>query len=321
MTQTGMRQAGIRLAKTASADPIPVVQIPATIAPPLGARRAVGAPYAGIVRDVRVVEGQAVRRGEILAVVISPTVLQTGADLQRARAQLDVTRSAANRTAKLVEAGVIAGARAEEARANLRQAGSSVAEHQRLLGLAHADGRSGTYTLRAPIAGHVSMVNVTLGQPIDNSAAPFIVDAVGQYALTAQLPQNFFGQVEPGTRISVAPDVTGTITAVGTTIDDHTRAVPVLARIGGAPGILAGRSLMATILRQPPAGAVQVPAAALVRLKDRWVVFVPRGKGFAPQPVTLVGRDAARAVITGLPLGAVVVGAGVSGLAAAYTGG
>ena len=321
MTPQGIDHAGIKLARAVAADSLPLVQIPATIAPPLGARRAVAAPYPGVVREVRVVEGQAVRSGQVLAVVISPTVLQTGADLQRARAMRDVNASTAHRTRKLVEAGVVAGAREEEATANLRQAETSVAENQRLLSLAHADARSGTYSLVAPISGHVSAMNVTLGQPIDNSAAPFVIDAAGQYALSAQLPQDMVGQVAPGMQISVGPDVTGTITAVGMTVDEQTRAVPLHARIAGAPGIIAGKSLMATVLRQPPAGAVQVPSSALVQIKQQWVVFVPRGKGFAPHRVDLIGRNSDRAVVTGLPLGTVVVGAGASELKSALTSG
>ena len=321
MDRQGMAHAGIKLAKAEPAQPIPLVSVPAMIAPPLGSRRAVAAPYPGVVREVRVVEGQPVRKGQVLAVVVSPTVMQTGADLQRARAQLDVSRSSAYRTRKLVDAGIIAGARAEEARATLRQAETTVAENRRLLGLAHADATSGTYTLVAPFAGRVSAMNVTLGQPIDNSAAPFVIDAEGAYGLTAQLPQDYAGKVHAGMQVRIPSGVTGTITAVGMTVDPDTRAVPMKARVDGAAGVMSGKSLMATVLRQPPADAVQVPADALVQIKDRCAVFVPKNGGFAPRAVQVVGRSADRAVITGLPAGAIVVGAGVSELKSALTSG
>src|SRR5690606_24505624 len=119
-------------------------------------RVAVTAPFAGVVRQSLVMEGQTVTRGQKLAVIYSREVVSLAADLARARARLDVARQAAQRTRTLAQEGVVAGARAEEADATLREAEADVGEKARLLRSAGAQAGGGLYTLTAPIAGRVT---------------------------------------------------------------------------------------------------------------------------------------------------------------------
>ena len=64
-----------------------------------------------------VVEGDSVRRGQALAVISSRDVLSLSGDLTRAGARLGVAQSNAGRLSQLDREGIIAGARADEARA------------------------------------------------------------------------------------------------------------------------------------------------------------------------------------------------------------
>src|SRR5690606_38022834 len=107
--------------------------LPGVVTPPPQGRVAVTAPFAGVVRQSLVMEGQSVAKGQRLAVVQSREVLSLGADLARARARLGVARQAATRSETLAREGVIAGARAEEAAAALREAEVEVSEKTRLL--------------------------------------------------------------------------------------------------------------------------------------------------------------------------------------------
>ncbi|WP_238542259.1 efflux RND transporter periplasmic adaptor subunit [Sphingomonas sp. PAMC 26621] len=310
----------IRTARAEPAADMPVAIVPATVQPPLGARRAVAAPFAGIVRQIYVVQGQKVRAGQPLAVVMSREVLQTGAELARARARAQLAGSTAARTAALARAGVIAEARSEEANSAAYEARTVATENARILALGGADGRSGTYTLRAPIAGTVSSIAIQAGGTLDGMAAPFVIDASGQYALTAQLPERYAGQVRTGMRIAVAPNVSGKIVAVGTTVDPATRSLSIGATIPGGPGIVLGRALSATVLAPPPAGAVQVPAGAVTSYKGRWFVFVVTPRGYVPREVRIAGRNAQRAVIaSGLDRGETVATTGVTELKSLVT--
>jgi cobalt-zinc-cadmium efflux system membrane fusion protein len=98
---------------------------------------------------------------------------------------------------------------------------------------------------------------------------------------------------------------------VGREVDAHSRTVPVrilVANAGGSlkPGMFATASIGTGGDGQK---VVAVPATALQRMDDRWVVFLPRGKGrFEMRPVER-GRDLGGevAVLGGLAPGERVV--------------
>jgi membrane fusion protein, heavy metal efflux system len=312
------QQIGIRTAAVQPAGSVPIATLPAVVVPPPGARVAVSAPFAGVIQQNYAVAGQSVRQGETLATVFSREVLEMGAELSRARAREGVARSAASRADQLVKEGIIAGARAEEARAALREAEADVASRSRLLSLAHADASTGLYTLRAPIAGRVSSAGITTGSAIDGKAAPFVIDAAQRFAIEAQLPERFVGQVRPGDRIALPGGGIGTVTAVGATIDPQTRAAVLKANVPALPGLVSGKSISVGLLARSVTGAVSVPAAAVVRVGGQPMVFSETKTGFAMQPVTLVasGGGGGNAVVTGVPAAARVAVAGVSELKA-----
>ncbi len=316
VTAAQRQQLGIRTAVAQPAGAVPMATLPAMVVPPPGARVAVSAPFAGVIRQSYAVAGQTVRQGEPLATVFSRDVLEIGAELSRARAREGVARSAAARTDQLVKEGIVAGARAEEARAAQREAEADVASRSRLLALAHADAATGIYTLRAPIAGRVSSANATIGGAIDGMAAPFVIDAADRFAISAQLPERFVGQVHAGDRITLPGGGIGTVTSVGATIDPQTRAAVLKASVPALPGLVAGRAISVGLMARPVAGAVTVPAAAVVRVGGQPMVFRETAGGFAMRPVTLVATGAGNTVVTGLPAGTRIAVAGVSELQA-----
>jgi cobalt-zinc-cadmium efflux system membrane fusion protein len=311
------RQAlGIRTGVAHAAKGAPIAQLPATIAPPPGARIAVSAPFAGVIRQSHAVSGQAVRQGEVLATVFSREVLEMGAELARARARRGAAQSAAARTDQLVKEGIAAGARAEEARAALHEADADVVSRSRLLAMAHADAATGVYTLRAPIAGRVSSANAPIGSAIDGMAAPFVIDAARRFAVEAQLPERLVGQVRVGDAIVLPGGITGRVTSVGVTIDPVTRSALLKASVPAAPGLVAGRAISVGLMGPARADTVTIPASALARIGPRTMVFTEAPGGFALHPVTLVSADGAAALVTGLADGARVAVSGVSELKA-----
>lgn len=310
------RQLGIRTAQAAPAIAGPIASLPATVVPPPGARVAVSAPFAGVIRQSFAVAGQTVARGEALATVFSREVLEMGAELSRARARSGVARSAAARAELLVSEGIAAGARSEEARAALREAEVDVSARARLLALANANPATGIYTLRAPIAGRISAGNIQIGGAIDGLAAPFVIDSARRYAIEAQLPVRLVGVVRAGDRIVLPGGAIGTVTSVGVTIDPQTRSAVLKASVPAAPGLIAGQAITVELLGSGVAGAVTVPATAIVRMAGRTMVFLDGPGGFRVVPVSRVSGSSATAVITGVPAGARVAVTGVSELKA-----
>ena len=154
-----IKKLGIRIVAARAADAVPLGTVPAMVNLPPEARVAVAAPFDGAIIRLFVVEGQAVAKGAALASVRAREPVQIGADLARARAQLGLAQANARRLNQLTSEGIIAGARADEANAALHEAQINISENQRILSQAGAGG-SGQMTLRAPIGGRVSAINV-----------------------------------------------------------------------------------------------------------------------------------------------------------------
>ncbi len=303
-----------------AAGEMPLGTVPATVTLPPAARVAVTAPFSGAVRKVHVIEGQEVRAGELLATIVSREALALAADRARADAELALARANAARIGQLAREGVVAGARADEAQAQLRKAEVDRAEADRILarGGASADGM---VRLVAPITGRVSRVAVETGAPLDGMTAPFVIDAADAYALELQLPARLAGTVRPGMAVVLPDGARGTILSVAPGLDPATRSVKAIARIGAVPGLVAGRSLSVTILGRAGDGAVTVPSAAVARREGQEIVFVRSGDGFRPVPVETGGSVAGQTLILrGLAAGTPVAISNIPELVAGAAG-
>jgi len=303
---------------------VPLGSVPGTISLPPEARVAVTAPFAGAVVRVYVIEGQEVMRGAPLGLVRAAEPVAIGGDLARARSAAALAEARAKRLAQLADEGIIAEARADEARAELEQARASVAQFARMASLGGV-GADGTMTLRAPIAGRVAHVGVETGGGVDTLTAPFVVEAAGAYQIELQLPERLAQAVRPGMAVEIAlggegaKPVGGQIIAVAPSLDPATRSVMARASIGGAPGVIAGRTVTDTILGQ--GRGIAVPDRAVTRIGDKDHVFVRAaksgGKAWEPRAVTVAARSGGLAVISsGLAAGEVVAASSVAELKA-----
>ena len=324
ITPEQLKALGIKTEAAVVADAIPLGTVPAIVSLPPEARVAVTAPFSGAIIRMYVVEGQEVARGTPLALVKVRETLQIGSDLARGRAELALAQSNANRLNQLAREGIIAGARADEANAALRVARVTVAENQKILAQAGASA-SGQMTLRAPIGGRVSTVNVQTGGPVDGTTAPFVIDNTSSYMLDIQLPERLAKSVKPGMSVNVTiprtenpsevSQVGGNILSVSPTLDPMTRSVMAKARIGAAPGMVAGKSLMVTINGNGDQTGVSVPASAVTHIGEKDYVFVLSGKRFEQREVVLVATADGKAVLsTGLKAGEKVATTGIAEL-------
>ncbi|KEO89105.1 hypothetical protein EH31_13795 [Erythrobacter longus] len=314
----------IETASAREADEAPIASVPGTITLPPEARVAVTAQFPGAAVRVYVIEGQAVRRGQRLALVRAAEPVQIRGELARAQSAVGLAEARAKRLTQLAAEGIIAAARADEANAELAQARASLAEQRRLVSLAGA-GPDGTMTLTTPISGRVAHVGVVTGGQVDGMEAPFVIEAEGAYQVELQLPERQAKRVRPGMQVEIMVPtgsdepiaVGGQILAVSPSIDPATRSVLARASIGSAPGIVAGRNVRVTIKVSAPEDGVVVPSSALTKIAGEDHVFVRDGKAYKPRSVTVVATSGAEAVISeGLKAGEVVAASSIAELKA-----
>lgn len=301
LTAQQRNQLGIAVAPAEAAATMPVGTVPGVVSLPPDARVAVTTPYAGTVLKVLVIQGQAVRQGEPLAIVRAAEAVQYGAALARSQAELPVVAANAARLGQLSREGIIAPARADEARAALRAAQATLAENNRLLALGGA-GRDGTITLRAPISGRVATVSVETGGAIGNGAAPFIVENATRLRLDLQIPERLAAQVRPGMAITVVQDgrmAQGTVLSITGSLDPLTRSISAKGSLAADSQLVPGKGVMVTIAGPGGTGGVSLPAAAVTHGNGGDQVFVRTAKGFRPAKVTVAGQVGDRAFLSG----------------------
>jgi cobalt-zinc-cadmium efflux system membrane fusion protein len=310
------RQLGIQLAPAVQSPEAPLATLPAIIAPPPNARVAVAASLPGVVMRTLVVEGQSVRRGQPLATIASRDVLSLSADLSRASARLGVAQSNAGRLSQLDREGIIAGARAAEARAIAAEARADVSEKSRILQLVNGHGATGTYTLVSPISGRVTSANIQAGSPVDGTTAPYVIDAVDRYEIQAQLPERLVKMVRPGMSVRLGA-LRGVVTAVGSTIDPATRSATLKASLPAGSTLVSGGTGSISLFGPAPTGAVTVPAKAVTSLDGRDVVFAASSGGYSVRKVVAGPADNGMVVLlSGVRAGERIVISGTSALKA-----
>jgi len=316
LTAEQLKRMGVATEVALPAASVDLGTVPGVVTLPPEARVAVTAPFGGSVLRLFVVNGQAVAQGQPLAVIRSIEPVQFGAALARGQAQLAVAQANAARTGQLAREGIIAGARADEANAVLREAQVAVSENRRILAQTGASS-SGEMTLRAPISGRISTVSVQTGGPVDGLTAPFVIENTANFMVDLQIPERLVSEVHPGMQIELpgvgGQMVRGGIVSVGSSLDPATRSIIAKARIGSDVGQVSGKSVMVTLKGSRIVTGVSVPAAAVSQMAGQDVVFVAGRTGVSVRPVTVAGRSGERVTLTsGLDAGERVA---ISGLA------
>lgn len=318
----------IKTVEAEAVSSIPIGSVPGTVTLPPEARVAVTAPFPGAAVRVFVIEGQVVGRGAPLALVRAAEPVQIRGELVRAQSEVTLAEARAARLGQLAGEGIIAQARADEARAAMAQARASLAEQRRLAALGGV-GADGTMTLRAPITGRVAHVGPNTGGPVDGTDAPFVIEAEGAYQVELQLPERLARVVRPGMGVEIslpatdgaeAPPVAGQVLAVSPSIDPVTRSVMARASIAAAPGIVAGRNVTVTIKGSQGSGGVAIPARSVIKIGGADHVFVAAGKSYKQRKVTVAATSGGQAVIAeGLKAGEIVAASSIAELKAMST--
>jgi len=304
------RALGIRTAPLKAAAARSAASAPGVFTPRPQAREIVAPPFAGLVSKVLVLEGQAVRAGQPLAELISREAAAAAADRSAAAADLKLAQSEHARAAKLVQEGIVAGSRLEQAQARLEAARGLAASRSSAGAGAAASGR---YVLRAPFAGRVASVSAAPGQGLQALEAAFVIDRDGPIQVQANLPAALAGQVRVGDPARVE-GANAKVVAIGSAIDPKTRAISLRVEMAAQPGFIPGRSTVVEVL-SPGQGLLDAPRSALARVGGRPAVFVVVGETFKPTPVEVVSVAGDRAVLRGpLKAGASVAVVGVSEL-------
>ncbi|MBR0345286.1 MAG: efflux RND transporter periplasmic adaptor subunit, partial [Rudaea sp.] len=153
----------------------------------------------------------------------------------------------------------------------------------RLTAIGGASGKGGarTVTVSAPIAASVVMLTVAPGQFVnDPNAAMMSLSNVDSVLVTANVPENQVGQVQPGQSVDIAlpalpNDVLhGTVQSVDNVLSADTRRQKARIVFANADGKLKPNMYATATFLLPQAAQVFVPQSAVLMNNDSTSVFV-----------------------------------------------
>ncbi|GAB4017890.1 hypothetical protein GCM10028808_50680 [Spirosoma migulaei] len=270
----------------------------------------VSAPMGGFVRSAQLVEGDFVRKGQVLAVLEHPDYVKLQQEYLQAKAKNRFERQELDRQTELVREEVGARRKLQQSTAEFETTTALLSSLEAQLSQLHIpleslrNGKiSRTIPLLAPISGYVDKVNLRLGQYVGTTDA--LIEIVGKEHLYLELRvfENDIRHVREGqlVRFTVPQQQTGNMQArvirVGQSFDAQTKTVLVHADLvaGKHDRLFAGSYVRATILAAPRQ-VVALPEDALIKEGNR--VFVYIRKANSPAGTYQFGMLPVRAGIT-----------------------
>ena len=260
----------------------------------------VGTPITARALRVLAAPGDSVRAGQVLVELQSPELGRSHADLATANSRVELARRVLARKRDLAAERIVPEREVQEAESQFAVAEAEAQAANAALRSLGAAGDTGGdpshFSLRAPIAGIVVERAVALGQMIEPSKPAFEIAELSTLWLVVHAFEREAVRVKVGAPARVTLPAmpgrtfTGTVRLVGRQVDVESRTVPVRLDMPNPDRTLRpGMAGMAAIVLSETAGRIiTVPVAALQRMADRWVVFIP--KGASTFEVRTVGR-------------------------------
>ncbi|HKL27146.1 MAG TPA: efflux RND transporter periplasmic adaptor subunit [Desulfuromonadales bacterium] len=261
---------------------------------------------AGLVETIPFSEGEQVKAGQIL-LRLEDSVLQ--AELDRARASLQLSRANFQRAKVLLADDAISEREKDEAYAKwqLDQANVRLAEAN----LAKT-------VIRAPFTGRLGLRNVSPGAYLRPGEPIVNLDAIDPIKVDFSIPEGFARQVQVGQTVQVTVDAVpgvsfpGQVMAIAPQLETAGRSLLVRARLENDEKILSpGMFARIALVLEQRSAALMVPEEALIAQGEQQLVYkVVDGKVVAA-PVSLGIREKGRVEIReGLDAGDTVITAG-----------
>lgn len=305
LTAEQIKTAGIVLAR-----PIPSGQgaltLPATIEGDPQGTQVVSAAIGGRVVALNRNLGQAVAKGQALAVIESREAATLHAEIEAARERLSLAESNLQREQRLFDQRVSPEQDLIAARTGAAEARIALRLAQEQASAAGAGG--GTFnriSIVAPIDGQVVDRTVVLGQTVAADAELFRIADLSKVAVTLALSPADASKVLPGSSIEIVSGnrkSTARVDFVSPILDEATRLVRVIALVDNSSGIWrVGEPVTASIMLTGSGdrkNAVLVPSSAIQTMEGKTTVFVRTDHGFKATAVTVGEPNGDNVVIT-----------------------
>lgn len=250
--------------------------------------------------DIKVIEGDEVRKGQILAYISHPDIIKIQTEFLTASNQLKFQEKEYSRQQKLYEAGVGSGETFQKAEAevnNARGKTQGLRSQLQLLNLNPNSIINGTISKQvpivSPIAGAIQEVNVKTGQFVQSQTPLFEIVNTEDVHADLMVFERDISQVRVGQQVKLTVESLGgmeldaEIISISKSFDRERKAVHVHAEINNKPeNLIPGMYVRGRILVEESA-TIALPEDAVARDGNELYVFKAEreGKAWSFQPV------------------------------------
>jgi cobalt-zinc-cadmium efflux system membrane fusion protein len=324
------QRAGIKLEKLAEQGFADTVTVTATIRPNQDRVARVAPRVEGRIVQVTAKLGDAVKAGQVLAVLDSLALGEAQSALERARSAQRVAQADYARAESLAKDEIIPQRELLRAKSSLETANADLhaAEDKlRLLGgtASHTERAASTFALTAPLGGTVVQKKATIGE-LGSPAEPlFSVADLSTVWIEADLTEDKLARVKVGAAATITVNAypnerfSGRVTYVASMLDKDSRTTPARIEVPNKDGRLKPEMFASATIETGAARApaLSVPSSAILLLQGQPTVFVAEGGGFEPRAIEPGDKVGGRTVIkAGVKAGEQVVAEGAYALKA-----
>ena len=304
MTTEQQQALGIKVAPVEATEQSWSIPYPAQVVVPNAQLRVVSALQTGLLETLLVAEGEQVKKGQPLAIIQSPQLLELQRNYLTALSRLDLAKADWQRDEQLFKEGIIAERRYLESLSRYRQAKTEAEQYRQALSLVGMDKHSlqklasqrrlsGSLTVRAPLDGVVLEQLATPGQQLNPLDPIYRIGKLAPLWLEIQVPLKELGDTTVGSKVRVrTPQLVGKVITVGRMVHGVDQGVMVRAEIRkGAERLHPGQFIQVELAQTGTGQNFRIPRSALVRHADKQWVFVKQPVGFQPLAVTIVAEE------------------------------
>lgn len=332
MTSKQRQAMGVRTAAVTEVSQSWSVAYPAQVQVPTAQLRVVSTPLSGLLESLLVAEGDAVKKGQKLATILSPELLDLQRSYLQALSELDLAHADWMRDRQLLEEGIIAERRYQTSNAQYVQVRTEVEQARQTLQLAGMDRKalkqladerqlSGTLTVRSPIGGVVLERMATPGQRLNALDPLYRIGRLDPLWLDIHVPLEQLSLIAVGSTVRVAePSVEGKVITIGRMVHGADQGVMVRAEVReDLEQLHPGQFVEVKLASGRAEHNYRVPLAALVRQDGKTWVFIARTDDFLVMPVVIQAEESNAVVVSAeLQMGDQVVVSGTAALKAAW---
>lgn len=237
--------------------------------------------FAGHVEQVNVALGQEVTKGQVLAVLSVPELIDQQANLRMAQSNLDLARQDLQREQRMWSQGISAKQDLQRAENAYRQAQITVqSANARLQALGASAGSNGRFTIRSPISGVISQKDIVVGENVQLADQIFIIEQLKDLWLEFVLPADASNQIGAQQNIQFKSLQSGqTYTALVQSLtpqaDAQTGRLIVRAKVQGKASELRPNLMVNVELHSPDASNVlRIAKNAVQKIEGKSAVFI-----------------------------------------------